>query len=290
MSVPVHTDRDLAVRVSADRRPSVRDGAAPERVVSVLFGTGIEEWRCGWQRTTGELPTREVVVSVSDLTRGAAAVAQVVPGRRLAYTALGPSTGIDRILDAVSRYFDEREDSDLRVLVDDIEPLLTERGRGDAAALVEGLRGLTGDVVIGCSFTDDTGASLASLFDPATEVGIVEHPILGAVDGLRQEDPTTFGYVRRHWVEARGGIERCERNYPQSKQIHEAIVDPETTPRTLGAALSGLVTLGVLDTWGETVGSTRYDLTAYSPTCMWLVGAALATGVDGSGSGDSAVE
>ena len=53
--------------------------------------------------------------------------------------------------------------------------------------------------------------------------------------------------------------------------------EPETTPRTLGMTLSGLVTLGVLQTWGETVGPTRYDLTAYDPGRMWAVGAALAT-------------
>ncbi|TKX84759.1 hypothetical protein EXE43_17220, partial [Halorubrum sp. SS5] len=89
------------------------------------------------------------------------------------------------------------------------------------------------------------------------------------------------GYVRRHWAEARRGIEACDRNYPQSKQVHAALIDPETTPRTLGATLSGLVTLGALETWGDTVGPTRYDLTAYRPDRTRAIGAALeADGVE----------
>jgi len=32
---------------------------------------------------------------------------------------------------------------------------------------------------------------------------------------------------------------------------------------------------------GETVGPTRYDLTAYKPARMWAIGATLATETDG---------
>jgi hypothetical protein len=99
-----------------------------------------------------------------------------------------------------------------------------------------------------------------------------------AVGRLSRDDPTTFGYLRRHWAEAKRGIETCDRNYPQSKQVHAALTDPGTTPRTLGTTLSGLVTLGALDTWGNTVGPTRYDLTAYRPRRTWAVGAALEAG------------
>ncbi|WP_239638680.1 MULTISPECIES: hypothetical protein [Halorubrum] len=103
-------------------------------------------------------------------------------------------------------------------------------------------------------------------------------PEADAVELLAREDPTTFGYVRRHWAEAKRGIEACDRNYPQSKQVHAALADPETTPRTLGATLSGLVTLGALDTWSETVGPTRYDLTAYRPDRAWAIGVAVEAG------------
>ncbi|MFC6794126.1 hypothetical protein ACFQFH_06895 [Halobaculum halobium] len=63
--------------------------------------------------------------------------------------------------------------------------------------------------------------------------------------------------------------------YPQSKQIHASIPDPETTPRTLGAALQGLVTLGTLDVWGDTVAANRYDLTRYDPGRVDAIGSAL---------------
>jgi hypothetical protein len=130
-------------------------------------------------------------------------------------------------------------------------------------------------------------AAIRSLLESPDAVDRNDHPAVDAVDEQQEDDPTTFGYVRRHWAEARDGIERCTRNYPQSRQVHAALRNPETTPRTLGAALSGLVRLGVLDTWGETVGPTRYDLTAYDPDRMWVVAAVLSAAARASGSDGS---
>ncbi|WP_235271496.1 hypothetical protein [Halorubrum saccharovorum] len=287
MPAPTQSGRELVVRVSDRGQPPVRDGEAEERVISLLFGTGIEEWRRGWRRTVGSLPDREAIVSASDLTRGAATATQVVPGRGLAYTVLGTPVDVERILEAVSGHLAEARDLELTVIIDDIEPLLAEHGPGAVNELLDGLRvrldSCRSTVVIGCSLTERAAPSVASVFDPAADVDRIDHSVVAPLDRLREADPTTFGYLRRHWTEARAGIEQCERNYPQAKQIHAALFEPETTPRTLGTALSGLVTLGVLNTWSETVGPTRYDLTAYRPVRMWAVGAALAVdGDDGS--------
>ncbi|WP_241659125.1 DUF7504 family protein [Halorubrum salsamenti] len=294
MPVPTQSGREYAVRVSDRGRPSVRDGEVGEQVISLLFGTGIEEWRRGWRRTAGTLPDREAIVSASDLTRGAATATQVVPDRGLAYTVLGAPVDVEQILEAVTGHFVEARDLELTVIIDDIEPLLAEHGRDAVSEFLDELRVRLGDcqstVVIGCSFTERTASSVASVFDPVHDVERIEHSVAAALERLRGEDPTTFGYVRRHWAEARTGIERCERNYPQAKQVHAVLSEPETTPRTLGTALSGLVSLGVLDTWSETVGPTRYDLTAYKPARMWAVGATLATAADLADGDDGSVD
>lgn len=282
MPVPTESGREFAVRVSDRGQPSVRDGEVGEQVVSLLFGTGIEEWRRGWRRSVGTRPDREAIVSASDLTRGAATATQVVPDRGLAYTVLGATVDIEQILKAVTGHVADARGLELTVIIDDIEPFLAEHGQDAVDELLDGLRERLGDcrstVVVGCSFTEGTAASVASAFDPL-DVEAIDHSVTAALDALRRDDPTTFGYVRRHWAEARRGIERCERNYPQAKQVHTVLSEPETTPRTLGTALSGLVSLGVVDTWSETVGPTRYDLTAYRPARMWAVGATLT--VDG---------
>ena len=279
MAVPTGSTHDVSVRLSATGQPPVRDGASSGGVISVLFGTGIEEWRRGWRGSPSSGPAREAIVSAGDTTRGATATTQIVPGRRLAYTVLDASATLDDVADAVSTHVGDAEGELPSMIVDDITPVLTDRGVSATRSFIASLRELpaVGEIVVGCSYRPEAATEIRSLFDPMEDVERVDHPVAGTVDRLRRDDPTTFGYVRRHWAEAREGVERCTRNYPQSRQVHAALPDPETTPRTLGAALSGLVRLGVLDTWGETVGSTRYDLTAYDPDRMWVVGAVLAS-------------
>jgi hypothetical protein len=282
MAVPTESGHDVTVRLSAAGQPPVRDGASSGRVVSVLFGTGVEEWRRGWRDSPDSGPAREAIVSASDTTRGASATTQVVPGRQLAYTMLDASETLDRVADVVSTHVDDAAGESPSVIVDDITPVLTDRGVAATRSFVASLRELpdVDDVVVGCSYRPEAATDIRSLFDPTAEIERVDHPLGERVGQLRRDDPTTFGYVRRHWPEAREGIEGCTRNYPQSRQVHAALSDPETTPRTLGAALSGLVRLGVLDIWGETVGPTRYDLTAYDPDRMWVVGAVLASSAE----------
>ncbi|WP_235681708.1 hypothetical protein [Halorubrum salinarum] len=272
---------DDAVRLCCGDEPSLRDGVVSDRVVSVLFGTDVEAWRRGWDRTAAGPPARETAVDVNDIARsGATASTQVVPNNGLAYTVLGRDADSERVLDAVADHFDGVPEGTVDLLVDDLAPLAAREGIGAAVAFAGRLRERFADeanrVLLGCSA--ECSAELLSRLDALVDA---DAAATAAVERLSRDDPTTFGYVRRHWAEARRGIEACDRNYPQSKQVHAALADPETTPRTLGATLSGLVTLGALETWGDTVGPTRYDLTAYRPDRTRAIGAALeADGVE----------
>jgi hypothetical protein len=259
--------------------PSVSAAVDADRVVSVLFGSDVEAWRRRWERTAAGPPQREAVIEVTSVVRsGAAASTPVVPTPGLAYTVVDGAEGCDGVVDAVADHLDGAPAGSVDVIVDDLAALAGREGIDAAVGFVERLCERTAErvnaVTVGCSTEGPAG--LVSRLGARTEVRIgAEASAVAAVERLYREDPTTFGYVRRHWAEATAGIEACERNYPQSKQVHAAIRDPETTPRTLGAALSGLVTLGVLDTWSETVGPTRYDLTAYRPDRARAVGRAL---------------
>jgi len=277
MDVP--NDTDAVVRLFCGDPPSVRDGSVSNRVVSVLFGTDVEAWRSGWNRTTRGPPSREAVVDVNDIVRsGAAASTQVMPGDGLAYTALGRAAGDERVLDTVGQHVDGAPPGTVDVVIDDVAPVARREDVASAVAFVDQLcerfGGRANRIDVGCSHAGP-GELVSQLSSRVRSVVGADAEATAAVERLARSDPTTFGYVRRHWAEAKRGIESCDRNYPQSKQVHAALTDPETTPRTLGAALSGLVTLDALDTWGETVGPTRYDLTAYRPEWTAAIGAAL---------------
>ncbi|ELZ45583.1 hypothetical protein C464_12437 [Halorubrum coriense DSM 10284] len=222
-------------------------------------------------------------MDVNDVVRGgAAASTQVVPNSGLVHTVLGRATEHERVFDALADHFDGVPAGTIDVFVDDLARVAVRDGVDPAVTFTERLgerfRERARRITIGCSF-EGPAELLARAEGHVDSVAGVDPGAASAVERLSREDPTTFGYVRRHWAEAKRGIETCDRNYPQSKQVHAALTDPETTPRTLGATLSGLVTLGALETWGDTVGSTRYDLTAYRSERTWDVAVALAAGV-----------
>ena len=277
MEVP--SDTGAEVRLAYGDDPPIRDESASDRVVSVLFGTELESWRTGWNRTISGPPDREAVLDASDVARsGTAASTQIMPDGRLAYTVLGHSAGGDRVLGGVGDHLDGVPPGTVDLLVDDLALVAAREEVDSAAAFVDRLLkrfgGRARRIVIGCS--SGAPAALISRVSGRFDAVVGTDAETAGIERLSRRDPTTFGYVRRHWAEAKRGIETCDRNYPQSRQVHAALTEPETTPRTLGATLSGLVTLGALDTWSETVGPTRYDLTAYRPKRTCAVGVALA--------------
>lgn len=267
--------------VGPGERP-LREGLTPRRVVSILFDGDVDSWRGRWDRTAGVTPDREAVVVAGDPVRSAAADRPAetlfVPERSLAYTLLNDPDGIEPVIAAFEEYLEGVTDVAPTVFIDDVTAM--DVGPADRIAFVDAVRRATkrvgGSVVVGCSPDRVTGGAIDRLTELSDTVRLADSTLIEGVERLRREDPTTFGYARRHWAEAREGIEACERNYPQSKQVHACLMDPETTPRTLGATLTGLVRLGLLDTWGKTVGPTRYDLTAYDPAGLVAIGVAFA--------------
>jgi len=168
MTVPPAENQIITIRASGGGPPPVRDGSVPERAISVLFGTDIEEWRRGWSRSAGSGPAREAIISASEPTRGAAVTTQVVPDGRLAYTVLGTPFDVERVVASVDEHLRDIEGTDVQLLVDDIEPLVAERGIAAAEGLVTELRerlsGSISEVVIGCSVGNQTDPTLAKVF------------------------------------------------------------------------------------------------------------------------------
>lgn len=292
MTVSTAGDVDITVQVSTGGSHSVRGRTVPNHVVSVLFGTDLETWRRGWDGPGSAAPRREAVFLASDRSRSAVAEAStgVIPNQGVVYTVLGPNPEPDRVLGSVSEALSEADNETTSVLIDDIEPLATRSGAAVAGKTVVAIATAAvsagGSITIGCTLTPESAQALVPIADIADRIVGVDPEAMAAIDTLQQTDPTTFGYTRRHWAEAQRGIESCTRNYPQSKQVHAAISAPKTTPRTLGAALSGLVSLDVLDVWGDTVGPTRYDLTAYDRSRMAAVGSAFVARESGNSNAD----
>lgn len=267
-----------------DRYPAAFRHRTPDaNLIAVLFERTADEWRRFWRTEVGWEPRREALIDVHDVSRStttaAAPTTHLLPGRDVALTELERPIDAGSITVTVGEFLDGGVEHDTIVYVDAVDEFLADDEAG-----VEAIAGLSGQL-------RESGASGYFCLDVANVSPDVYDRLVDATDSVRgdadggneishaiaqlqREDPTNFGYAARHWREAREGIRRCSRNYPQARQIHEAIDDPETTPRTLGATLQALVSLGVIDTWGETVGATRYDLTAFDDERLRPVGEA----------------
>ncbi|TKX82986.1 hypothetical protein EXE43_26585, partial [Halorubrum sp. SS5] len=95
------------------------------------------------------------------------------------------------------------------LLVDDLAPLAAREGIGAAVAFADRLRERFASsakrVLLGCSA--ECSAELLSRVEAVVDT---DAAATAAVKRLSRDDPTTFGYVRRHWAEARRGIEACD--------------------------------------------------------------------------------
>ncbi|GAB6877727.1 hypothetical protein JCM17823_00010 [Halorubrum gandharaense] len=246
--------------------------------MSVLFGTDVDEWRRGWRATVSGEPRREAVVSVADLTRGAAASStQVFPDRELAYTQLDRPVDPNVVGEVVEEYL-SGSTGEVTVLVDDLASYAADAGDDAAITVLDELLVAAetsgASVSVGFSVTPATVSSVSAVTGRVGSVAVPES-VDEAVVRLREDDPTTFGHLRRHWREVGRALAVENRNYAQAKQLHAALGETEMSTRSLGMALSGLAEVGVIDTWGDTVGSTRYDLTGYDSVRLELVGQAL---------------
>ncbi|MFC7136971.1 hypothetical protein [Halobaculum litoreum] len=247
--------------------------------VALIADGSVDEWHGAVTGSNGDGPRRSYLVSVDDTVRGAAAAAPGADGRAVGggvvlATAEGPMPDLVGYLREV---LEETVTGDAgSVVVDDLGAVLP--ADADPVAAVDDLLALAAE--FGVEFharVGGDGEAVSALArrlpgaDAAADRALAER----LVAHLRETDPTNFGYLRRHWTEARRGLTAVGMTYPQSKQVHAAIPDPETTPRTLGAALQALVKLGALGVWGDTVAANRYDLTGHDPARVDAVGAVL---------------
>lgn len=253
-------------------------------VLAVLDGTTTGEWRQRWHREVGWEPAQMGVVETYGLTRGSAAAAAPqtrIVDEDLAVTTVQRPVHPETLVETLTEYLQGWHGGQAETTVY-LETLGVCAADGDPAPLLEVLPSLLETVgeVDGLLFAglDDETTSARDILRAREQFEAVEgEPLLDAaveadIQRLRGDDPTTFGYLRRHWREAMRSIEETGRTYPQAKQLHATLEEPETTPRTLGAALKGLETLGVMDLWGDTVGPNRYDLRSYDPERHAAVG------------------
>lgn len=266
--------------IHADADSMARAVGGGDHVALIADGT-VDAWHRQVETVAPGSPDNSYLVSVDDTVRGATATATTSQRRQVtenvtlatveapseapvesfrAALSAGcsePSAGGTVVVDDVSAFVPTDADPDavvaeLLAVADEFGVEFHTVAAGDGAVVSALARRLPGA-------DDDADAALAAQL----------------LDYLRETDPTNFGYLRRYWREARRGLTAVEMTYPQSKQVHAALADPETTPRTLGAALQALVKLGALGVWGDTVAANRYDLTGFDPARVDAVGAAL---------------
>lgn len=282
----------LSAQSDYDLSSIAGDGEAVD-LASLLYDGTPEEWRRRWRREVGSTPRRELLCNVAEFSRGATvssnvggtAPMQMHPDRNLALRTFERPVDASEFVDVVAARLGGCDSGAVVVYLDALGELVSDAGIEDTVVALERLRDdLPPAGAVVCSIDADAVGReaherVAEIADDvvggAPEAGIEEAGIEESVDRLRRTDPTNFGYARRHWREAKRGIERSERNYPKAKQIHDGLVQPGTTPRTLGAALKAFVELGIIDVWSETVGPTRYDLTAYDGERLREAGNAL---------------
>lgn len=241
--------------------------------VALLGASTVDEWH----RSLGPGgPARRHFVSVDDTVRGATAVsgAPQPVGAGMYVSIL--ERPVSDPTPALAEAFEGASGGSL--VVDDLSFLLADAD--DVAAAIERLCTVATDadaeLHVGLPADPEAATTVARFFAPADD-DTARAMAEAGLRYLRETDPTNFGYLRRHWDEARAGLEAVEMTYPQAKQVHAVLPDPETTPRTLGAALGGLVDLGALDVWGDTVAANRYDLTEYDPERVAAIGDAVAS-------------
>lgn len=247
--------------------------AADRRHVGVVAGRSIREWtRLTGSSGPGATSVDRHAVKIGGEFRETASASVTTRQMRpdLTVTTAGQPIA-ESWFEAVQTAVDQTE----RPIVSIDDPRFLLLG-DDPDARIEELSALADEVPVHIAVPDESVnvGRLARLVEPAGE-GPHERLATDGVEHLRQVNPTNFGYLRSHWREARRGLEAIDMTYPQSKQVHDAIPDPETTPRMLGAALQAFVELGALDVWGDTVAANRYDMTAYDPERAAVVGRVL---------------
>lgn len=89
------------------------------------------------------------------------------------------------------------------------------------------------------------------------------------LSGLKKENPIAYGVLRKNIDVVKKGIEQSQSKFPNSSELLEcADAEGEFYAQQIGQSMSLLAELGVLASYRETNGSTRYDLTDYDTERM----------------------
>ena len=248
--------------------------AREKNVLAVLTESTSDEWHRRWERTTGGVHEQMGLVEMYDFARSTAAAEPTtrVVDADLAVTTMQRPLEADAFARVVERYLDGWADSaaetvlyveSLDALVDDfgVRTLLDATER-----ILDAAEAVGATVRVGYADEDAPAVAtvrLCELFDDVVGAPLPDADAVGALQRLRDDDPTNFGYFRRHWRDTLRALEASTRTYPQAKQLHADADVSDTSPRTLGASLSALERLDALALWGDTIGANRYDLTRY---------------------------
>lgn len=263
----LHADADSLARAT---------GTAEGRHVGILSEHSVQEWQRRIDNTPSPTTDRHFVKFGGKLRSGAASTGG------LQTRPMGPNLDVtvvdDATTDDLERALDEAAGGSEECVLAVEDPSFLFTDEEDAGERLEQFLDLADErcETLHARVPNEPRAitTLARRFEFAddrcrrwiAEMGVTQ---------LRDDDPTNFGYLRSNWREARRGLEAVDMVYPQSKQIHAAIPEPETTPRTLGAALQAFVELGALGVWGDTVAANRYDTRGYDPEMVDEIGRAV---------------
>lgn len=253
---------------------AVSDAAAGGNVLAILTDSTSDEWHRQWERTPGASYEQMGIIETYELARSATAASpetQVV-NPDLAVTTVQRPIELETLAELVDQYLDGWADSSSGTLVyvESIDTFLEGTDLNSLVGMVDQLldsaRNVDATVRVGIDTegqSAQTTVRLCDRFETVYGSPLADAEAVAALERLRADDPTTFGYFRRHWRDALRALDASTRTYPQAKQLFEDATVREANPRMLGAALGALEQLGAIGLWGETVGANRYDLTNY---------------------------
>ena len=94
---------------------------------------------------------------------------------------------------------------------------------------------------------------------------------------IRRDNPQRYGILRHNFSGVYQAITRCDRNYPEARQLYTLLDDSEISPRTFGNVLALLAELDVIKTRNERTNRNRYDLTQCHPETLTELGELLSS-------------
>lgn len=272
------------------RLSAATQGAGERDVVGVAYDGSADDLVRRIRTDLPWEPVQQAFVEAYELARSGAVEPGTVDTRvvdqNFAMTRIKRPADAGTLTAAVERFLSDWVDEirPTSVVVDDLAALADDASSEGVRSFVAGLAGRCRETGARSYVCLDGAVASPRLVEDLRNVvdDVYGEPVppaeaIAAVERLRQDDPTSFGYARTHWREAGEALATTDRTYAQARQIHAALQDPETTPRSLGMALNALVRLDVLDVWGDTIGANRYDLQAFDRDRLAAVGQALST-------------